>query len=54
MVAGERWIHFKPDKAIGKVTKDWEGGFLYIKIAVGRYGTWSEESYYGEKWNVKP
>ena len=54
MRAGARWIHLKPDKAIGKVTKDWEGGFLRIRIAVGRYGQWSEESYNLEKWNLKP
>lgn len=54
MRAGARWIHLKPDKAIGKVTKDWEGGFLRMRVGVGRYGAWSEQNYKDEGWNLKP
>ena len=32
--AMERWIKFTPNKAIGKVENDWEGGYVLTWIFV--------------------
>jgi hypothetical protein len=35
--AKAKWYQFVPDKAVGKVTNDWEGGFLRARIYIGPF-----------------
>jgi hypothetical protein len=44
-----------PDKAVGEITKDWEGGYVRVRLFVGKYGD-SEDTVDSCGWrsNEKP
>jgi hypothetical protein len=48
-----KWYQFKPDKSVGSVTNDWEGGFIRLRIFVGPYGDF-EDTVRSEQWDVSP
>jgi hypothetical protein len=48
-----KWLQFIPDKSVGKIKNDWEGGFLRIRIFVGLYGD-NEDSMGTGGWNAAP
>ena len=47
------WIRFLPDKALGKVTNDWDGGYVRIRSFVGIYGD-SEDTMVSGNWSHPP
>ena len=48
----EKWIRLKPDKAMGAVKNDWEGGFVKIRVYTGRYD--DELDLNRGNWNTEP
>ena len=52
IMAEPKWIALTPDKAIGKIANEWEGGHLLIRIYTGKY-TGDEDDRIG-KWHLPP
>lgn len=47
------WIQLLPDKAVGKVKNDWEGGYIRIRLFVGIFGD-SEDTISSCGWDSTP
>ncbi|CAG9312955.1 unnamed protein product [Blepharisma stoltei] len=47
------WIALLPDKAIGKINKDWEGGFIMLRLYITPYDENNDNLSVG-RWNVPP
>jgi len=47
------WVPFLPDKAVGKVANDWEGGLVRLRVYIGVLNSEREDLATG-RWNVKP
>jgi len=42
-----------PDKALGKITNDWEGGYIRLRLFVGQYGEY-EDTLEPGNWSHQP
>ncbi|CAG9332379.1 unnamed protein product [Blepharisma stoltei] len=48
-----RWIAMCPEKSIGKIKNDWEGGYILLRLYIGAFDDESENLTIG-RWNVPP
>ena len=53
LMASPKWIALAPDKAVGKVSNSWEGGYVRIRFYVGIFNDLDENLTIG-RWNVPP
>ena len=52
-LAKAKWIRFLPDKALGKVKNDWEGGYVLLRTYVGVSGD-SDHTLETGNWTKQP
>ena len=46
------WLQLIPDKSTGVIDKDWEAGFIRLRVYIGKTGARDDNSQGG--WNLKP
>lgn len=51
--AASAWVTFLPDKSVGKVKNEWEGGLVRLRLYIGIIDSEKDEIAIG-RWNVKP
>ena len=47
-----KWISLTPDKAISEVTNEWEGGYIRLRLYIGRYSESVDDK--KGKWHIPP
>lgn len=50
---GAKWFKLFPDQAVGKVQNTWQGGFVKLRVYVGKYDA-KKDTIKHENWNIKP